>query len=245
MNSRFFLGCSGFARNAFLKLYLSGLILAGAASTAAQAQSILAGARLSGVLQGRSGYAYTLTLQNTPASTADIGMFWFAWQSGEADFLTSEPTSIQTPDGWTSVVEGGGGGDGYSIQFITFTTPLTPGSSVSFNFDSPDPPRIMAGPASFYPEFATLTSQVYSGHAADGLQEVFVVQLVQAPVVSAVLGEDQNLRLTWSGGQAPYQVQTATDLVNPAWQNLGAPTTNTSLLVITTNAAAFYRVKSQ
>lgn len=148
----------------------------------------MASAQMSGVSLGRGNFAYTLTLENTAASTSDIQMFWFAWEAGQADFLTSNPTSIHTPAGWNAVVEGGGAGDGYSIQFVTYTTPLTPGSSVTFTFDSPDSPRIMAGPASLYPQYPTLSSQVYSAHAADGLQELFVTQLVPEPSSLALLG---------------------------------------------------------
>jgi len=188
MNSRIFFARSGFERNAFLKYCLSGLIVLGAASAAVHGQGIIADAELSGIPLGRGVYAYTLTLENSTASTAHIGLFWFAWEAGEADFLTSNPTSIQTPAGWKSVVEGGGGDDGYSIQFSTLTSPLAPGSSVTFTFDSPDSPAIMGGPATLYPEFATLTSQVYSGHAASGLQDLFVVQLTPEPSSWALFG---------------------------------------------------------
>lgn len=105
MNSRILLGRSGFEWNVFRIFCLSGLALAGAATAAGQAQGILAAAQLSGVSVGRGDFSYTLTLENTAASTSDIQMFWFGWEAGEADFLTSEPTSIQTPSGWTSVVE--------------------------------------------------------------------------------------------------------------------------------------------
>ncbi len=219
MNTRIFFGRSGFERNPFRKFYLACLIAVGAASATVQAQSILAGAQLSGVSLGRGKYAYTLTLQNTAASTADIQMFWFAWEAGQADFLTSQPTSIQTPAGWSSVLEGGGADDGYSIQFVTHT-PLTPGSSATFTFESPDSPKIMAGPASLYPEYQTLTSQVYSAPAADGLQDVFVAKVVSP--VQTNLGtlnaqaDGQNIVLTWTAGTNVVLQQTS-NLSPPGW----------------------------
>jgi hypothetical protein len=188
MNSRFFFGRSAFERSAFREFYLSGLILVGAASAAVHAQGIMASGQLSGVPLGRGEYAYTLTLENTAASTSGIQMFWFAWEAGQADFLASLPTSVHTPAGWNSTVEGGGAGDGYSIQFVTFNTPLKPGSSLTFTFDSPDSPKIMAAPASLYAEYPTLSSQVYSGHAADGVQDLFVVQVVPEPSSWALFG---------------------------------------------------------
>ena len=97
-----------FKRHAWLSLCLSGAVLAGAAAVANAAQ-ILADARMSGGSLGLGNYQYTLTLENTAASTSQIGMFWFAWEAGQADFLASEPTAIQTPPEWVSVVEGGHG----------------------------------------------------------------------------------------------------------------------------------------
>ena len=54
-----------------------------------------------------------------------------------------------------------------------------------------------------------------------------------------------NVSLSWNGGIAPYQVQMATNLANPNWQNLGAPVNAGSLLVSPSNDAAFYRVFGQ
>ena len=250
MNSRFFLGRSGFEWNVLRTLGLSGLALAGAATATAQPLSILAAAQLSGVSEGRGDFSYTLTLENTAASTSDIQMFWFGWEAGEADFLTSEPTLIQTPSGWTSVVEGGGADDGYSIQFVTFTTPLKPGSSATFTFHSPDSPKIMAGPASLYPEYATLTSQVYSAHAADGLQELFVAQLVLPPTAGlGTLGaqfEGPNLVLTWSAG-ANVVLQQSSSLSPANWTTV-AGTAGVGFFMVTDASSkdpVFYRLSTQ
>jgi len=72
------------------------------------------------------------------------------------------------------------------------------------------------------------------------------VKLQPSPLISVALApQGSNLVLSWSGRQPPYQVQTASTLVNPAWQNLGSPVTNTTLLLTPTNAAAFYRIQGQ
>jgi hypothetical protein len=185
-------------------------------------------------------------LNNTAASTADIQMFWFAWEAGQADFLTSEPTTIQTPAGWSFVVEGGGGDDGYSIQFVTHT-PLTPGASATFTFDSPDSPKVMAGPASLYPQYPTLTSQVYSAPAADGLQDVFVAQVV-SPGLGVVTNHlsGPNLVLTWPAGTNVVLQQTS-NISSGNWTTvagtLGAGTF--TVTNVSSQTAAFYRLATQ
>jgi hypothetical protein len=247
MNSEKLLGRFHFERSTFLKFYLSGLILIWAGSASVQAGSILAGAQLRGVELRPADYAYTLTLENTAASSSDIGMFWFAWEAGQADFLASEPTSIQTPVGWNATVEGGGAGDGYSVQFVTFTTPLTPGSSVTFTFDSADSPKIMAGPASLYPEYATLTSQVYSGHSADGVQDVFVAQVVVTDLGKlAAQIKSTNLVLTWTSGTNVVLQQTS-NVPTTNWTNVAGTLGVGKFTVTNVSSAAttFYRLATQ
>ena len=54
-----------------------------------------------------------------------------------------------------------------------------------------------------------------------------------------------SLLLSWTGGQPPYQVEMASNLDNPAWQDFGGPVTNTTLLLAPSNASAFYRIQGQ
>jgi len=230
-------------RHAWLSLYLSAALLAGTA-TVARAAAILADAQMSGVSLGLGNYKYTLTLENTAASTSEIGMFWFAWEAGQADFLASEPTSIQTPPGWIAVVEGGDAGDGYSIQFVTYTTPLNPGSSVTFTFNSGDSPSVMASPASLYPQYPTLTSQVYSRHVASGLQQVFVVKLAPADLGklgAKTVGSD--VVLTWQPGTNVVLQQAST--MNPGHWNTVPGTVGVGTYTVTNavgSSCAFYRL---
>ena len=65
------------------------------------------------------------------------------------------------------------------------------------------------------------------------------------PIVAALAPQGTNLLLNWSGGIAPYQVQMATNLGNPAWQLVSPPTNVTSLIFPISNSAAFYRILGQ
>jgi hypothetical protein len=72
------------------------------------------------------------------------------------------------------------------------------------------------------------------------------ITVAPLPTITATItSRGTNLLLTWSGRKPPYQVQTASELVNPGWQNLGSPTTNTTMLLLPTNAGTFYRIQGQ
>lgn len=60
-------------------------------------------------------------------------------------------------------------------------------------------------------------------------------------IASANLSGD-DLQLTWTGGIPPYQIQTATNLESPSWENLGSPTSGSTALIPRTNAAAFFQI---
>jgi uncharacterized repeat protein (TIGR03803 family) len=61
------------------------------------------------------------------------------------------------------------------------------------------------------------------------------------PVTLRIVAEGANMRLGWSGGASPYQVQVST---NPAagWQNLGDPTSATNLIIAPATPASFFRI---
>jgi hypothetical protein len=65
------------------------------------------------------------------------------------------------------------------------------------------------------------------------------------PIVSAMSPQAGSLLLNWTGGIAPYQVQSSTDMVNSAWQNLGTPINGNSLFITPSNNATFYRIIGQ
>ncbi|HEU5124798.1 MAG TPA: LamG-like jellyroll fold domain-containing protein [Verrucomicrobiae bacterium] len=68
---------------------------------------------------------------------------------------------------------------------------------------------------------------------------------VIAPLVVSMSLDGSSLMLNWSGGTPPYQVQQITDMNSGTWENVGEPTTASSVSIETTNTAVFYRIKSQ
>ena len=64
-------------------------------------------------------------------------------------------------------------------------------------------------------------------------------------IVLGLTRQDPDLFLSWSGGIAPYQVQSTTNLADSIWENLGSPISGFNLLLTPSNAAGFYRVLGQ
>ncbi|MFO1477758.1 MAG: endonuclease/exonuclease/phosphatase family protein [Verrucomicrobiota bacterium] len=64
-----------------------------------------------------------------------------------------------------------------------------------------------------------------------------------SPIQLAISFPSTNVLLTWTGGDTPYQVQKTTDPGAAHWQNVGAPTNGTSLLLTPDGDAVFYRVQ--
>jgi hypothetical protein len=71
------------------------------------------------------------------------------------------------------------------------------------------------------------------------------IDVLAAPIMARISVQKTNLLLGWTGGAAPYQVQTTTNLAIPGWQNLGSPTSGTNQLLSPSNAASFYRIQGQ
>ncbi len=143
------------------------------------AQTIQANATLSDIASGLN-YDYTIDLNNTVSSTSPIETLWFAWVPGQ-NFLPTSPLTVQPPTGWTATITGGGPGDGYGIEFVTSTSPVTPGNSLLFNFSSTDTPAELAGNSPAHPGTPVGTSFVYSGAPFSGSSASFVVQPVPEP----------------------------------------------------------------
>lgn len=83
--------------------------------------------------------------------------------------------------------------------------------------------------------------QALGGPSAAGIP----ADVTAAPLQLAASLQGATLTLSWSGGTGPYQVQKTTSLANPSWQNVGTPTTATSLAETVSGGAAFYRVVGQ
>jgi hypothetical protein len=73
---------------------------------------------------------------------------------------------------------------------------------------------------------------------------MFIQVNATPPIQSGMLLQTGSLTLNWSGGVGPYQVQMATNLSNPDWQNVGG-VIGTNLILTPSNNAAFYRVVGQ
>lgn len=72
-----------------------------------------------------------------------------------------------------------------------------------------------------------------------------VVVSVAPPIYMDADLQGNQLILGWSGGVAPYQVQIATNMANPTWQNLGGLISSNNLFVLPTNSEAYYRILGQ
>jgi hypothetical protein len=68
---------------------------------------------------------------------------------------------------------------------------------------------------------------------------------VAAPIRLAIAWQNGQIVLSWTGGVPPYQVQAATGLTSPAWNNLGGPITTNTLVLTPSSVAAFYRIQGQ
>jgi len=161
---------------------LSVLFIMGISGTL-HAQLVASG-QLSGIATNGK-FNYTLTLNNSNASTASIETFWFSWVPG-ADFMPNSPTAIGTPTGWTESVTHEAPGDGFAIQFVTTTAPVPPGGSLTFTFTTVSSPTTMAGDSPFFPGTPIGTSFVYAGAPLSVTSEEFVVETLLPPPPSNV-----------------------------------------------------------
>jgi len=72
------------------------------------------------------------------------------------------------------------------------------------------------------------------------------ISVTSAPgIVLTISPANANLRLSWTGGIAPYQAWMTTNLNSPVWQSVGSPTRLTNLILSPSNAGAFYRIQGQ
>jgi hypothetical protein len=69
-----------------------------------------------------------------------------------------------------------------------------------------------------------------------------VLVLAASPIIVGIVPQSPDMLLSWSGGIPPFQVQVATDLFSPDWQNWGIATAASNVLVAPSNAAGFFRI---
>lgn len=143
-----------------------------------------ASAQMTSLSLGGGEFQYTIGLTDT--GTTNIQTFWYSWIPGQ-DYMPVSPTAIQQPADWSNLITGGSPGDGYAIQWVTSSSPLTPGSSFDFSFDSTATPATLAGNASFHPGTPIGTSFIYSGAPFSDAGFEFVVDSVPEPSALKVL----------------------------------------------------------
>lgn len=151
-------------------LILTVLFILAAACSHAAPTAI---AQFTDISLGGGEFKYQITLDNIGAT--NIGTFWNAWIPGE-DFMAVSPTNITSPTGWTDNITGGGGSDGYAIQWVASSNLIAPSASGTFSFESTVTPAAMDGDSVFYPSTPVETSFVYSGAPFSDAGDEFVVQ---------------------------------------------------------------------
>ena len=68
---------------------------------------------------------------------------------------------------------------------------------------------------------------------------------VAAPINLGISRQGGQIKLSWTGGNQPYQVQTASNLTGNAWRNVGGQISTNNLMLTPTNAAAYFRIQGQ
>jgi len=69
--------------------------------------------------------------------------------------------------------------------------------------------------------------------------------LALRPRITSIARSGTNVVLEWAGGNPPFQLQVTPSLANPAWTNVGAPTSNRTATAPMQSDAGFYRVLGQ
>lgn len=69
------------------------------------------------------------------------------------------------------------------------------------------------------------------------------ISVIAAPqIVSTLSPQSGGLLLSWTGGIAPYQVLSTTNLANPDWQTIAGPISSNSLFLTPSNDVMFYQI---
>src|SRR5215469_4136593 len=134
-----------------------------------------------------STFQYTIMLTDT--GQTPIGTFWFAWiPYPDENFLATPPTAVTPPSGWEDLITNNGGGDGFGIQFQEASSPMQPGQSLTFGFQSTDPPAAIEGPSTVDPSHSVTTSFVYAGAPESDPGFEFVPSFVENDTIDGSTG---------------------------------------------------------
>jgi hypothetical protein len=130
-------------------------------------------------------FDYSIMLTNPSSSDSAIGTFWYAWIAvPDQDYLATRPISVTPPAGWTdTITHHASGSDGYGILFTASSaaSAVAPGSSLTFQFTSADPPSSVNGNSPFYPTTQVNTSVVYPQGPFSDAGHQFVVATASTP----------------------------------------------------------------
>ena len=157
------------------------------------------------------------------------------------------PAFVQNPFTGTPVLAG----QNYSGTIATNASDPVPGNKLTFaKINGPSWLNIAAnGSLSGIPLSTNAGANSFTVSVTDlaGLSNnaTFVVNVTAISIVATISHNGSNMSLNWSGGVPPYQVQTATNLISPIWQNLGASTSATNQNLTPNNAGVFYRIQGQ
>lgn len=208
-----------------------------------------------------SGPAWlTITPQGAIAGTptnADIGTNSFTVSVTDSGGLSASatlfisvygtPAFIANPFSTPAVKVG----QTYSASITNQASDPNPGATLTFAKVS-GPSWLLVGAdgtLSGTPAPADVGTNVFSVKVTDsaGLASSATMQVPVTSTSNAIslqiASQANALVLSWSGGTPPFQVQVSTNLAG-AWQNLGGPTTNSTLRVTPTAAAAAYRIQA-
>ena len=139
-------------------------------------------------------------------------------------------------------------GQSYSGTIATNATDPNPGDALTFAKISGPAWLSVAGngglsgtPVSSDVGASNYVVQVSDPGGLSGTATMYISVNPAPPILPLLSQQGGSLWLNWSGGIAPYQVQSSTDLVFGTWQTVGTITSN-SFSISPTNPASYYRV---
>jgi hypothetical protein len=74
---------------------------------------------------------------------------------------------------------------------------------------------------------------------------MYINVLPGLPIKAQLIPQGSNLMLTWTGGIGPYQVNITTNLNSGVWRTLKGPMSETNMLLVPSNANAYYQIRGR
>jgi len=68
---------------------------------------------------------------------------------------------------------------------------------------------------------------------------------VAAPISLTISRNGGQVRLDWTGGYPPYQVECRTNIFDPGWDDVGGPINSNSLILTPSNPSSYFRVQGR